>query len=73
MAKENKKKDIRGGARVGAGRKPTGKPTKKPKTLNLDIDTHKALDSLKETTGKCQAVIVESLVKKALNNPSIID
>lgn len=68
-----KKKDGRGGARVGAGRKPTGKPTKKAKTLNLDAETHEALDRLKKITGRSQAVIVESLVKSAVKNPSVIE
>lgn len=56
----------RGGQRPGAGRKPIANP-KKNKTLKISIETHHQLKALSTQLNQSQAVIIESLVKKAFH------
>ncbi len=63
-----------GGKRKGAGRNTIPEEErKKPKTLKLARDVWGALDDLKSASGYSQAVIVENLVRKAVNNPKLIE
>lgn len=63
-----------GGKREGAGRTPMPEEErKKPKTLKLAPDVWIALDDLKSLSGYSQAVIVENLVRQAINNPKLIE
>ncbi len=67
-----KKKDTRGGAGRGQGRKPSGKPKKVPAGVTIESDAKEHLKSLSVTSGHSQASIIEWLIKKTKTVPKKI-
>ena len=62
----------RGGARPGAGRKPSESP-KKSIAFRLNDDTHERLKDLSKSSGHSQARIIEYLVRKIKKLPDKLE
>ena len=67
------KKDNRGGAREGAGRKASGLPPKKPLPAKVSQVTRDKVKNLAEESGHSQAKILEWAVKNIKNIPKKLD
>lgn len=64
------KKENRGGARAGAGRKPEGKQPKKPLGTKVSVETVKRVADLAKESGQSQAFVIEHAIKNIKNLPN---
>ena len=63
------KKENRGGAREGAGRKPEGKKPKKPLGTKVSVETVERVAALAKESGQSQAFVIEHAIKNIKGLP----